>query len=75
MGPRELREQERLLVFGSGEGGARGGQHQGVTRRGGLVVWKLGGTPNGLSVALCETTRSFLWEREGDQGGNLCFIN
>lgn len=62
-------------MFGSGEGGARGGQHQGVTRRGGLVVWKLGGTPNGLSVALRETTRSFLWEREGDQGGNLCFIN
>lgn len=62
-------------MFGSGEGGARGGQHQGVTRRGGLLVWKLGGTPNGLSVALCETTRSFLWEREGDQGGNLCFIN
>lgn len=62
-------------MFGSGEGGARGGQHQGVTRRGGLGVWKLGGTPNGFSVALCETTRSFLWEREGDQGGNLCFIN
>lgn len=54
-------------MFGSSEDG----QHHGVTQRGedGAGSMRTWGTPNGLSVVLCETTRPFLWKRESDHGG------
>lgn len=60
-------------MWANNEGGARGVRLHCVTHRKGWWQSNSGILP--MVLGLRETARSFLWEREGDQGGNYYFIN